>query len=218
MTGNGSLTIHNVREQIVGLNRKVPLLDGMQRQYVNFDNAASTPALRPVYEKVNEFMSWYSSVHRGTGFKSQIATGAYELAHEIVGCFVGADLRTNTVIFGKNTTEAINKLARRFPVGARRRGPLLTDGTSLKRPALAAASAFDPCRRPRRRIAGRGRFRAAAARARRQGQTGRHHRRLKCDRLPEPHPPPGRKSSRGRGQDPGRCRPVGPPPAHRHAR
>jgi selenocysteine lyase/cysteine desulfurase len=116
MTSNGSLTIHNVREQIVGLNKKVPLLNGTQRQYVNFDNAASTPALRPVYEKVNEFMSWYSSVHRGTGFKSQIATGAYELAHDIVGCFVGADLATNTVIFGKNTTEAINKLARRFPL------------------------------------------------------------------------------------------------------
>ena len=116
MTGNGKLTIHNVREQIVGLDRKVPLLDGTQRQYVNFDNAASTPALQPVHDKVNEFMAWYSSVHRGTGFKSQIATGAYELAHDIVGCFVGADLRTNTVIFGKNTTEAINKLARRFPL------------------------------------------------------------------------------------------------------
>jgi selenocysteine lyase/cysteine desulfurase len=116
MTGNGELSIGNVREQIVGINRSVPLLDGTQRQYVNFDNAASTPALRPVYDKVNEFMSWYSSVHRGTGFKSQIATGAYEMAHEIVGCFLGADLRTNTVIFGKNTTEAINKLARRFPL------------------------------------------------------------------------------------------------------
>jgi len=61
-------------------------------------------------------MTWYSSVHRGAGFKSQIATMAYEVAHDLVGCFVGADLRTNTVIFGKNTTEAINKLARRFPL------------------------------------------------------------------------------------------------------
>ena len=110
------LTIHNVREQIVGVDAQVPLLDGSQRQYVNLDNAASTPALRPVHDKVNEFMTWYSSVHRGTGFKSQIATEAYELAHDIVGCFVGADLRTNTVIFGKNTTEAINKLARRLPL------------------------------------------------------------------------------------------------------
>jgi cysteine desulfurase/selenocysteine lyase len=69
-----------------------------------------------VFDKVNEFMTWYSSVHRGTGFKSQIATEAYDLAHDIAGCFVGANLETNTVIFGKNTTEAINKLARRFPL------------------------------------------------------------------------------------------------------
>jgi len=116
MTGNDRLTIHNVREQIVGIDAQVPLLDGSHRQYVNFDNAASTPALRPVFDKVNEFMSWYSSIHRGAGFKSQIATAAYELSHDIVGCFVGANLETNTVIFGKNTTEAINKLARRLPL------------------------------------------------------------------------------------------------------
>lgn len=114
MKDNGCLTIHNVREQIVGLDARVPLLDGSHRQYIYFDNAASTPALRPVYDEVNEFMTWYSSVHRGTGFKSQIATEAYELARDLVGCFVGADLETNTIIFGKNTTEAINKLARRL--------------------------------------------------------------------------------------------------------
>jgi cysteine desulfurase/selenocysteine lyase len=116
MTGNHRLTIHNVREQIVGIDAQVPLLDGSHRPYVNLDNAASTPALRPVHDKLNEFMTWYSSVHRGTGFKSQIATETYELAHDLVGCFVGANLETNTVIFGKNTTEAINKLARRLPL------------------------------------------------------------------------------------------------------
>ncbi len=118
MTTEGHLDIRNVRAQIVGVDVQVPLLDGSHRQYVNFDNAASTPALRPVYDKVNEFMVWYSSVHRGTGFKSQIATEAYDLAHDCVARFVGAEPETNTVIFGKNTTEAINKLARRFPLEA----------------------------------------------------------------------------------------------------
>jgi selenocysteine lyase/cysteine desulfurase len=113
---NGHLTIDNVREQIVGVDTQVPLLDGSLRPYVNLDNAASTPALLPVCDTINEFMTWYSSVHRGTGFKSQVSTEAYEQAHDIVGCFVGANLETNTVIFGKNTTEAINKLARRFPL------------------------------------------------------------------------------------------------------
>jgi selenocysteine lyase/cysteine desulfurase len=116
MRDDKRLTIDNVRHQIVGVDTLVPLLNGSQQRYVNFDNAASTPALRPVRDKVNEFMAWYSSIHRGTGFKSQIATEAYELAHDLVGCFVGANLDTNTVIFGKNTTEAINKLAHRYPL------------------------------------------------------------------------------------------------------
>jgi selenocysteine lyase/cysteine desulfurase len=34
----------------------------------------------------------------------------------VIARFVGADTRTNTVIFGKNTTEAINKLAFRYPL------------------------------------------------------------------------------------------------------
>jgi cysteine desulfurase/selenocysteine lyase len=113
MDENG-LTIENVRQNIVGIEAHVPLLDGSDRQYVNFDNAASTPALRPVHDKLNEFMTWYSSVHRGAGFKSQIATEAYELAHDVVVSFVGADPQTNTAILGKNTTEAINLLAHRF--------------------------------------------------------------------------------------------------------
>ncbi len=109
------LTIDTVRENIVGIDAQVPLLDGTTRPYVNFDNAASTPALRPVLDKVNEFMTWYSSVHRGSGFKSQIATEAYEAAHAIALRFVGADPATHTAIFGKNSTEALNKLANRFP-------------------------------------------------------------------------------------------------------
>lgn len=109
------LTIETARENIVGIDAQVPLLDGTARPYVNFDNAASTPALRPVLDKVNEFMTWYSSVHRGSGFKSQIATEAYEAAHAIALRFVGADPATHTAIFGKNSTEALNKLANRFP-------------------------------------------------------------------------------------------------------
>ncbi len=104
-----------LRERIVGLERTVPLLDGRQVPYVNLDNAASTPPLRDVMEALERFLPYYSSVHRGTGFKSRLSTAAYDRAHEIVGRFVGADLAHNTVIFGKNTTEAINKLAHRFP-------------------------------------------------------------------------------------------------------
>jgi cysteine desulfurase / selenocysteine lyase len=93
----------------------VPRLDGSLGPYINFDNAASTPPLRAVEATVRAFMPWYSSVHRGTGFKSQLATDAYEQARAITLSFVGADPGSHVCIFGKNTTEAINKLARRFP-------------------------------------------------------------------------------------------------------
>jgi selenocysteine lyase/cysteine desulfurase len=111
------LTIDTVRQHVVGVDRQVPLLDGSSCTYINFDNAASTPALRPVSDTVSEFLEWYSSVHRGTGFKSQLATEMYDQAHDIVARFVGADPEANVVIFGKNTTDALNKLARRFPFG-----------------------------------------------------------------------------------------------------
>jgi selenocysteine lyase/cysteine desulfurase len=104
------------RERIVGLDSKLPLLDGRLVPYINLDNAASTPPLWDVLEAVLRFMPYYSSVHRGSGIKSRISTAAYDDAHETIGRFVGADMSSNTVIFGKNTTEAINKLAFRYPL------------------------------------------------------------------------------------------------------
>jgi cysteine desulfurase/selenocysteine lyase len=105
-----------MRERFVGLDQVLPLFDGRLAPYINLDNAASTPPLRDVADAVEHFLPFYSSVHRGSGFKSRISTAAYENAHAIVARFVGADTRTNTVIFGKNTTEAINKLAFRYPL------------------------------------------------------------------------------------------------------
>jgi cysteine desulfurase/selenocysteine lyase len=108
-------TTINLRDSIVGLDKQVPLLNGTLTPYVNLDNAASTPSLKPVLDAINQFMPYYSSVHRGTGFKSRLSTVAYDQAREVIGKFVEADLATNTVIFGKNSTEALNKLSFRFP-------------------------------------------------------------------------------------------------------
>jgi selenocysteine lyase/cysteine desulfurase len=106
----------DVRERILGVERAVPLLDGSARAYVNFDNAASTPVLRDVHATLESFYEWYSSVHRGAGFKSQVATHAYERARALVAQFVGADPGEFAVVFGKNTSEATNLLAHRFPL------------------------------------------------------------------------------------------------------
>jgi selenocysteine lyase/cysteine desulfurase len=59
------------------------------------------------------------SVHRGAGYKSRLSTRAYEDARAAVGRFVGADPERDVTVFAKNTTEAINKLARVMPMAER---------------------------------------------------------------------------------------------------
>jgi selenocysteine lyase/cysteine desulfurase len=113
-TNGTPLTLSGLRHEIVGIDTKVPLLDGSERRYVFLDNAASTPTFRSVLKCVEDFMPWYSGVHRGTGFKAVVATNVYDQAHRLAGEFVGADLGSNVVLFGKNTTECINILAYRF--------------------------------------------------------------------------------------------------------
>jgi cysteine desulfurase/selenocysteine lyase len=108
------------RKLFIGLETEVPLLNGGKTRYIYFDNAASTPPLKAVQETVNTFMNYYSSVHRGAGFKSQLSTHVYEEARHTIMRFVGADPENHTCVFGKNTTEAINKLARRFPFTEKR--------------------------------------------------------------------------------------------------
>jgi selenocysteine lyase/cysteine desulfurase len=102
--------------RVVGQDIDVPTMFG-SRRYINLDNAASTPALESVQRAVSDFLPYYSSVHRGTGYKSRVSTDAYEEAREVVAQFVGANSSEHVVIFGKNTTEALNKLSYRLPLG-----------------------------------------------------------------------------------------------------
>ncbi|MCI0707348.1 MAG: aminotransferase class V-fold PLP-dependent enzyme [Ignavibacteriae bacterium] len=113
-TNGTTVTLEDLRNEIVGIDVNVPLLDGTERPYVFLDNAASTPAFRSVLKSMEEFLPWYSSVHRGTGYKAVVATNVYDETHRIAGEFVGADMTWNVVVFGKNTTECVNKLAYRF--------------------------------------------------------------------------------------------------------
>ena len=103
-------------DQFVGTQVEVPVLDGTTRRYINFDNAASTPALKVVRDGVVAFLENYASVHRGTGFKSQLSTWAYDQARREVLRFLDADPGEQVCLFGKNTTDALNKLARRLPL------------------------------------------------------------------------------------------------------
>ncbi len=112
-----ALSIDDMPQLLVGAGTVVPTLHGTKR-YINFDNAASTPTFQPIKEGVNDFLQWYSNVHRGTGFKSQLSSWAYEESRDIVAEFVNADLTKHVVLFTKNTTEAINKLSHRIALSA----------------------------------------------------------------------------------------------------
>jgi selenocysteine lyase/cysteine desulfurase len=96
---------------LVGRGLEVPLANGELRRYVNLDYAATTPALEAARNAVLELLPFYSSVHRGSGFNSQATTQAYEAARQVVAQFVRAR-SSDTVIFVRNTTEALNLLAR----------------------------------------------------------------------------------------------------------
>ncbi len=112
---NRPKTSHHYQQLFIGTDVIVPTLSGKNRKYISLDNAASTPALCSVMDAINQFIPFYSSVHRGTGYKSQLSTHLYEQSRKVVLDFLGADDRTHTCIFSKNTTEAINKLSKRFP-------------------------------------------------------------------------------------------------------
>jgi selenocysteine lyase/cysteine desulfurase len=58
--------------RLIGSDVEVPCADGVDRRYVNLDHAASTPVPAAVWEAVEAFVPWYSSVHRGTGAKSRV--------------------------------------------------------------------------------------------------------------------------------------------------
>lgn len=102
----------------IGGDSSVPCVDGRLRRYVNLDHAASAPALQAVWEAIAAFVPWYSSVNRGAGYHSQVATAALEGAREAVAQFLDAP-KDASVIFLRNTTEAINVLATALPARTR---------------------------------------------------------------------------------------------------
>ena len=99
---------------LVGDGVAVPCVDGRERPYLNLDTAASTSALPAAADRVADLLPWYSSVHRGAGYKSQLMTAAYEDAREAILTFAGRSGTDDVAIICRNTTEAINHLAYRL--------------------------------------------------------------------------------------------------------
>lgn len=92
------------------LNYQVDTAKYGRTNYVNLDNAATTPPLRVVEEGSKNYLISYGSVHRGAGTKSKISTDKYEESREVIKNFVNAP-KNFYVLLTDNTTEAINVAA-----------------------------------------------------------------------------------------------------------
>lgn len=102
---------NSFRKLIYGVENKVPLKNNTTSIEINFDNAATTPPFKAVIEDVIKFAPYYSSIHRGEGYKSRYSTSMYEKSRFIVKQFIDDYKDICDVIYVKNCTEAINKLA-----------------------------------------------------------------------------------------------------------
>ncbi|WP_350347902.1 aminotransferase class V-fold PLP-dependent enzyme [Agromyces sp. G08B096] len=93
---------------------EVPVLGGRRVPHTNLDLAASAPPLAVVARAVADLLPWYSSVHRGTGYPSELVTELVEDARGAVARHVGAR-DGDVVVFTRNTTDALNLLASAVP-------------------------------------------------------------------------------------------------------
>ena len=84
---------------------------GKNNSNIYLDNGASTLALKKVKETADNFLLNYGSVHRGSGYNSEISTNLYEQSRKnILECIEGNE-NEHAVIFTANTTDGINKFA-----------------------------------------------------------------------------------------------------------
>ncbi|WP_229073427.1 aminotransferase class V-fold PLP-dependent enzyme [Actinoplanes sp. DH11] len=132
---------------IIGDDLKVALPSGEAVRFVHLDYAASAPCVAAAADAVRDLLPRYGSVHRGTGVRSQASTLAYELARDVVAEFVGAGPE-HEVVFTRNTTDALNLLARALPAGtttvlfdAEHHANLLPWPNQLRLPAPASPAA-----------------------------------------------------------------------------
>lgn len=110
----GKYNLNNIRDYIVGINTKVPVtVDGVEGEAVQicFDNAATTPAFRPVEDEVHDKLEMYGSIGRGFSEKSNYSTELYESTRNKVLDFLGADHTDYTCFYTNSTTDGLNKLA-----------------------------------------------------------------------------------------------------------
>src|SRR5436309_11927557 len=98
---------------VARVRKDFPILDRQVngKPLVYLDSAATSQKPLAVIEALDHYYRTYNAnVHRGVYSISEEATQAYETARDKVQAFIGA-ARRESIIFVRNTTEAINLVA-----------------------------------------------------------------------------------------------------------
>ncbi len=101
-----------VMPEFIGNDQLVKTTNNETLKYLNLDNAATTPAFKVIAKKLDAFLETYGSIHRGSGYKSQISTAIFEEAIPVILQYIGVSPSSYALIATHNTTSAINKLTR----------------------------------------------------------------------------------------------------------
>lgn len=100
------------RNMFIGIDEKFKLENGKEVVPIGFDNGATTPSLKCVFDDVYNNLLIYGSIGRGQGPKGELSTNKYEESREkILKFFNLQDVDTHTVVYTKTTTESLNILA-----------------------------------------------------------------------------------------------------------
>ena len=100
------------RKIFLGVDVKFKLENGKKLIPIGFDNGATTPALKCVFDEVYNNLLIYGSIGRGQGPKGELSTRKYEESRDKVLKFFNLqDTNTHIVIYTKTTTESLNILA-----------------------------------------------------------------------------------------------------------
>lgn len=106
-----SITTEIFRSLVFGADEPVMTAGGMKKPLINFDNAATTPALLPVIDEIRKELAMYGSIGRGFSLKSDHSSDNYSRIRGRVLEFTDADPEEYTCFFVSSATDGLNKLA-----------------------------------------------------------------------------------------------------------
>jgi selenocysteine lyase/cysteine desulfurase len=100
---------YTLRQLVMDVSTLIPTQNGTLNS-INFDNAGTTPPFKSVIREIEKYSPWYKYISDKSE-KAKLLSELYEEGRVSIMNFVNADLNNDTVVYTKNTTEAINILS-----------------------------------------------------------------------------------------------------------